>query len=128
MIYFQSLNYSIFQSKKTKYLVTNTKKEIINQHINYCKKFGLDVSKEEEELPIMYWMPKIHKSPIGCRFIVASKKCSTKPLTKTVSHIFKMIFAHVENFNIKSSFFSLVFFFFIGYCHGNILFGITPPF
>ena len=54
----------------------------------------------------MYGTPKMHKSPVGARFIIASKKCSTKPLTEAVSKTFKMIFAHVNSFHKKSRFYS----------------------
>ena len=54
----------------------------------------------------MYWLPKMHKTPIGCRFIIASKQCSTKPLTKVISIVFKMIFNTVESFHNKSRFYS----------------------
>ena len=39
----------------------------------------------------MYWIPKLHKTPIVARFIIASRKCSTKPLSKAVSKVFKLI-------------------------------------
>ena len=54
----------------------------------------------------MYWLPKMHKKSVGCRFIVASKDCSTKPLTKVISNVFKMIFDTVESFHNKSLFYS----------------------
>ena len=50
-------------------------------------------------------MPKMHKNPSGARFIVASSKCSTKPLSKNISHIFKLIFDQVQNFHLKSKFY-----------------------
>ena len=65
---------------------------MINQHTNYrmwkrsllyiqtntlfCGKYKLAVS-EDQNLPIMYWIPKMHKNSVGTRFIVASSKCST---------------------------------------------------
>ena len=54
----------------------------------------------------MYWMPKMHKKPIGARFIVASKHCSTKPLTNVVSRVFKVLYQQVESFHKKSFFYS----------------------
>ena len=54
----------------------------------------------------MYWIPKMHKTPIGSRFIVASSKCSTKRLSKAVSKAFKLIFEQVKNFHDKSTFYS----------------------
>ena len=48
----------------------------------------------------------MHKKPIGCRFIIASKNCSTKPLTKVISFVFKMIFNTIISFHNKSLFYS----------------------
>ena len=80
--------------------------EIISENKSFCKEFGLDLTEEEESLPIMYWMPKMHKSPVGFRFIVASKMCSTKPLTKVISRVFKLIYMHIESFHRKNKFYS----------------------
>ena len=51
-------------------------------------------------------MPKLHKSPSGKRFIVASSTCSTKPLSKAVSNVFNLIFKQIRNFHRKSKFYS----------------------
>ena len=71
-----------------------------------CKQFGLELTEKMKTLPIMYWTPKMHKNPVGCRFIIASKTCSTKPLSCAVSMVFKVLYKHVENFHHKSRFFS----------------------
>ena len=54
----------------------------------------------------MYWTPKMHKNPTGSRFIIASKNCSTKPLSKTISSAFKLIYRQVEAFHTNSKYFS----------------------
>ena len=54
----------------------------------------------------MYWIPKMHKNPIGARFIIASTNSSNKPLSKMISNVFKMIFKQIENFHDKSRFYS----------------------
>ena len=59
--------------------------DVINQSLRMNDKFGLPYTEKEKSLPIMYWMPKLHKSPSGKRFIVASSTCSTNPLSKAVS-------------------------------------------
>ena len=56
------------------------KEEIIKANIKYCKKFNLKVTEQDKTLSIMYWFPKMHKTPIGARFIVASQNCSTKAI------------------------------------------------
>ena len=48
----------------------------------------------------------MHKNPSGARFIVASSKCSTKPLSKNISYILKLIFEQVQNFHLKSKFYA----------------------
>ena len=54
----------------------------------------------------MYWLPKMQKTPVGARFIVASYYCSTNPLSDTISKIFIMVFNTVESFHNKSIFYS----------------------
>ena len=53
----------------------------------------------------MYWLPKMHYNPPRARFIIASSSCSTKPLSKVASSIFKHIFNQVRNFHQKSYFY-----------------------
>ena len=80
--------------------------DLVSENEKYLEKFGLKLDEKSKSLPIMYMSPKMHKSPIGFRFIVASKVCSTKPLTEVVSRVFKMLFNHVESFHRKSKFYS----------------------
>ena len=54
----------------------------------------------------MYWISELHKTPTGARFIIAAKYCSIKPLIKTISKVFKLIFKQIENFHAKSKFYS----------------------
>ena len=54
----------------------------------------------------MYWLPKMHKTSIGARFIVASNCCSTKPFSDTTSKLFKMILNTVKRFYTQSFFHS----------------------
>ena len=54
----------------------------------------------------MYWIPKLHKNLVGARFIIASKICSTKQVSKSVSNVFKLIFSQVENFHKNEKFLS----------------------
>ena len=53
----------------------------------------------------MYWLLKIHKTPVGARFTVASYNCSTNPLSDTISENYKIIFNTVESFHKKSFFY-----------------------
>ena len=80
--------------------------EIIHINLEFNKRLNLVNNVKDNCLPIMYWTPKLHKSPVGARFIIASKHCSTKPLSKTVSDVFKFIYKQVESFHTKAKFIS----------------------
>ena len=56
----------------------------------------------------MYWLPEMHKAPIGARFIAILKNCSTKALSGIVSQIFEISFNTLESFNNKISFIQVV--------------------
>ena len=84
------------------YLQTQkSKEEFIETNTKYCKRIDLKITEQDKTIPIMYWLPKMHKAPIGARFIVASKNCSNKLLSDVIFTVFKMIFNHVESFLIE---------------------------
>ena len=82
--------------------------EIINSNVKDLKdKFGINnVSLENHRLPNMYWLPKMHKSPIKARFIIASPKSSIKPLSKAVTSAFRLFYKQIENYHDKTRFFT----------------------
>ena len=75
-------------------------------NFEFCEHLGYKISEEEKTLPIIYWIPKMHKSPVGQRFIIASKLCTTKKLSRDVSKVFKLLFQQTRNFHDKSYFYS----------------------
>ena len=72
--------------------VINSSADTIISVINDLKsKFGIhDVNIENYCLPHMYWLPKMHKSPIKTRFIIASPKSSIKPLSRAITSAFRL--------------------------------------
>ena len=88
--------------------VNINKNDIINQHVSYIKNnFSLTVDQQMRTLPLPYWLPKMHKTPIGSRFIIASSNCSIKPLSKKVTSVFKLIFNTIQSYHKKSRNFTL---------------------
>ena len=79
--------------------IDTSREEIITSNLKYYSNFGMTLTDKQKDLPIMYRLLRMHKTPTGCPFIVVSKQCSTKPLTKTNSYIFKMIYSHVKSFH-----------------------------
>ena len=78
---------------------------IIHNNALLCEQFGITLEERLKALPFMYWLPKMHYNPPRARFIIASSTCSTKPLSKITSSIFKHIFNQVRNFHKKSYFY-----------------------
>ena len=79
--------------------------DIINDNITLCKSFNLSTTDSHHSLPFMFWTPKMHKTPSGARFIVASAVCSTKPISNVVSVIFRKIFLQIQSFHSKCLFY-----------------------
>ena len=45
-----------------------------------------------------YWLPKLHKTPYGTRFIAASNRCTTKQLSTLLTSCFKTIINHFKQY------------------------------
>ena len=50
-----------------------------------------------QKLSSFYWLPKMHKTPVGSRFIAASYSCTTKPLSRLVTKM--LVLTHFEQYN-----------------------------
>ena len=59
--------------------------KILKGHSDFIKSMGLNLLEEDEDLPYLYWTPKLHKTPFKHRFIAGSRKCITKKLSFLVN-------------------------------------------
>ena len=58
---------------------------------------------KEKTLPIIYWIPKMHKNPTGAHFIIACEICSTKQFSKFLSNFKKFCVLQTSDaINIKT--------------------------
>ena len=44
---------------------------IVKNHSQFIISVGLEMSEEDQNLPYLYWTPKLHKSPYKHRFTLA---------------------------------------------------------
>ena len=51
---------------------------VLAAHVDYMNGQNINVPTALRNLPSFYWLPKMHKNPIGSRFIAASSACTTK--------------------------------------------------
>ena len=70
-----------------------------NDIIAFSESKNIKVKEEMKELPLIYWIPKMHKNPIGSRFIAGSRICSIKSLSKVFSKALKLILNHMKLYN-----------------------------
>lgn len=57
--------------------------------VKYCKMLDRKKAEPDINLPIICWLPKVHRTPTYARFIVASKSDSTKRLYDMFSKVSK---------------------------------------
>ena len=91
-------------SCETYQITSRDKLLIIDNNVSLCDRYGLEVLEKEKCLPIMYWMPKMHKNPTDARFIIASSTCSTKPISSVISNVLSSFFGKFKIFMIKAHF------------------------
>ena len=66
-------------------------KSIKSRHKIYLKK-KLGWKEIPDYLPFIYWIPKMHKKPFSKqRYIAASYRCTTKPLSALLTKCFKLL-------------------------------------
>ena len=78
MYYIDTLHNELTTTKAyVEYKVSKT--VIISDHSKTLHNFKLPITKAE--LPTMYWLPKLHKTPYKSRFIANSSNCTLKTLS-----------------------------------------------
>ena len=88
-------------------ILDHTPDDIISLHQRQLKEeFNIDIDDGMKTLPDIYWIPKLHKNPAKFRFIIASKHCTTKTLSKNLSSMFTLFQKHIETYYAKAHFYS----------------------
>ena len=83
------------------FINNKTKDQIIKEHMYYLCKHKINLSNNMQNLPVMYWIPKLLKKPISFCFIIASLVSSIKPLSKDITSIFKLLYEKMERYHTK---------------------------
>ena len=79
-------------SSNTTYKPTSfDKDEILANHRSFITSLNIPSGKESEDLPYLYWIPKLHKTPYKERYIAGSSTCSTKELSIHLTKILSAV-------------------------------------
>ena len=83
----------MIKTKKHTYehIIDSTKDDIIHTHKTYMNTNNIQIPDKWTQLPKLYHMPKMHKTPPKQRYIAASNKCTTKPLSNIITKCLKLI-------------------------------------
>ena len=64
-----------------------TKNEILANHRSVLSSLNVNTIDKDMNLPLLHWIPKLHKNPYKQRFIAGSSNCSTKALSKLLTSV-----------------------------------------
>ena len=70
--------------------IDDSSETIVKSHNQFITSVGLEIS-EDQNLPYLYWTPKLHRSPYKHRFIAGSSKCTTKDLSCLLTKVLSTI-------------------------------------
>ena len=78
-------------SNPTYILTDDSFETIVKSHNQFITSVGLEMSEEDQNLPYLYWTPKLHKSLHKHRFIAGSSKSTTKDLSCLLTKVLSTI-------------------------------------
>ena len=79
-------------SSNTTYKSTSfDKDEILANHRSFVTSLNIPSGKESEDLPYLYWIPNLQKTPYKERYIAGSSTCSTKELSIHLTKILSAV-------------------------------------
>ena len=67
------------------------KDEILANHQSFMASLNIFIDDQSNDLPCLYWTPKLHKNPYKKRYIAGSSKCSTKELSIILTKILSAV-------------------------------------
>ena len=79
------------EQTKTYQATKFSEREILSNHKSVLSSHGISSSDKDNYIPLLYWIPKLHKNPYKQRFIAGSSTSSTKPLSKLLTIIISKI-------------------------------------
>ena len=76
-----------------------TADEIIWTHTTILENvFHATLQQKEKQLPQIYWIPKLHKTPYKAQFIAGSSSCTTTKISKFITACLELIKGHCTSY------------------------------
>ena len=70
-------------------------RSIVNtQSVDITAKFAVSIKEKQDILPMLYWLPKLHKRPYKARFVANFSSCTTTVLSKLLTSCLTVVKKH----------------------------------
>ena len=73
----------------------------MDHHVTTCKDLNIDIDPDQNKLPFIYWLPKLHKTPYKTRFTSNSTNTTTTNVSKCLTSCLTEIKSHVNRYCSK---------------------------
>ena len=86
MYYIDTLKRELVDTSAYKLQPSLSEKVAANGHgCHTALHFGVKAKENQDRVPTLYWLPKLHKKPYTARFIANSSSCTTTELSKLLA-------------------------------------------
>ena len=85
-MYINTLKRELVDTNACKCRPSSSERGVVDVHgCHIALHFGVKAKENQEKVPTLYWLPKLHKKPYKARFIANSSSCTTAELSKLLT-------------------------------------------
>ena len=96
MYYINTLKRELVDTNAYKLQPSLSERVIVDWHgCHTALHFGVKAKENQDKVPTLYWLPKLHKKPYKARFIANSSSCTTTELSKLLTSCLTAVKKHV---------------------------------
>ena len=96
MYYINTLKRELVDTSAYKLQPSLSERVIVDGHgCHTALHFGVKAKENQDKVPTLYWLPKLHKKPYKARFIANSSSCTTTELSKLLTSCLTAVKKHV---------------------------------
>ena len=96
MYYINTLKRELVDTNAYKLQSSLSERVIVDGHgCHTALHFGVKAKENQDKVPTLYWLPKLHKKPYKARFIANSSSCTTTELSKLLTSCLTAVKKHV---------------------------------
>ena len=98
MYYINTLKRELVDTYAYKLQPSLSERMIVDGHgCHTALHFGVKAKENQDKVPTLYWLPKLHKKPYKAKFIANSSSCTTTELSKLIIRVLQLL-KHVTKY------------------------------